>query len=137
MKLNRGSSGVTMGNFLTKNFVWLLAAGVGVYFYKQVDEKSKAITKPIGNFLAQVQFAINNSGDIKYPNAGFFLNSEKLDYTLKVNNLVWFDAIEKLHPAHKVFLDEIFDSDKRLKNQYRPLLNGLVDADSIQTVKKG
>ena len=129
-----------MGDFLNKNFVWILAAGVGIWFYRKADDKAKEITKPIGQALAQVTMFFNGNSDIKYTNAGFFLNPEKLDSSLKViggKNSYWYRAILLAHDAHKQFLDEIFDSDLRLKNQYKKLLNGRVDAETIETAARG
>lgn len=128
-----------MGNFLNKNFVWLLLAAAGVYVYKQIDEKSKVLTKPIGNALAEMQFLFNGSNRIEYVNAGFFLNPEKLDSTLQIiggKNSYWYRAMVEAHKAHQLFLDEIFDSDLRLRPMYKPLLNGLVDYDTITTAAK-
>ncbi|QBJ00806.1 hypothetical protein [Pseudoalteromonas phage GXT1010] len=128
-----------MGKFLNKNLLLILAAAVGVYVYRQIDEKSKAITKPIGNALAEIQFLFNGSNRIEYVNAGFFLNPDKLDHSLRViggGESYWYRAMVESHKAHQLFLDEIFDSDFRLRPMYKPLLNGLVDYETITTAAK-
>ena len=119
----------------------LLIALLGAYwvmnnFIDKGRELTAPITKPVSKVLAEIQFFVNGSNYIKYPNAGFFLNPEKLDYTLKIADMQWLKAIAMAHDDHEGFLNEIFDSDLRLKNQYRPLLSGLVDSESIAAAAK-
>lgn len=129
-----------MGKIIERSLPPLIAL-FGVYwlinnFVEKGREITAPITRPVSEALAKIQFALNGSNYIKYPNAGFYLDSSKLDYTLKVVDLQWLKAMSLTHDAHEHFLNEIFDSDLRLKNQYRPLLNGLVDADTIATAAK-
>ena len=49
----------------------------------------------------------------------------------------WLYAITKLNDDNEALLNEIFDGELRLKNQYRPLLNGLVDSETIAAAAKG
>jgi len=119
----------------------LLIALLGAYwvmnnFIDKGRELTAPITKPVSKVLAEIQFFVNGSNYIKYPNAGFFLNPEKLDYTLKIADMQWLKAMAMAHDDHEDFLNEIFDNDLRLKNQYRPLLSGLVDSESIAAAAK-
>ncbi|KPH92752.1 hypothetical protein AMS57_02125 [Pseudoalteromonas undina] len=106
-------------------------------FVEKGREITAPITKPVSKALAEIQFLINGSNYITRAWAGFYLEQSKLDYTLKVVDMQWLYAITKLNDGNEALLNEIFDSDLRLKNQYRPLLNGLVDAETIAAAAKG
>ncbi|MBO7927996.1 hypothetical protein J5X91_17280 [Pseudoalteromonas sp. K222D] len=114
----------------------------GLYYLLSyfIDKSRLAIapaTLPIAKAIAGVTGFINGNHPIKYPTAGFFLNADKLDYTLKIKDLMWLKAMTLTHDDHEGFLNQIFDSDLRLKNEYRPLLNNLVDAETIAAAAKG
>ncbi|MEZ7206439.1 hypothetical protein [Pseudoalteromonas sp. DY56-GL79] len=125
-----------MGNFLSKNLSLLLTIGGIYYIYKYIDSGSKSFTEPLGNLLAKFQFELNGSHDIERSWAGFFLDPDKLDDSLKVKDSLWISAIKGLNPLHADLLHEIFDADWRLKPLYRPLIGGEVSPQSIATINK-
>lgn len=132
MKLSRGLSGGFMAKFMTKNFVWLLAAGAGIWFYQKADNAAKTAAKPIADFLAELQFLINGSNYIKVSNAGFVLTRDSMndEYIVYENRIrAWLGT----HDRHKDFLAEILDNDRRVKPQYRVLIANLVDKATIRT----
>ncbi|AVJ51882.1 structural protein [Pseudoalteromonas phage Cr39582] len=121
-----------MANFLTKNFVWILAAGVGVWFYQKADNAAKTATKPIADFLAELQFLVNGSNYVKFPNAGFVLTRD----ALQDDFIAYDDRIKAwlgTHDRHKDFLAEILDHDRRVKPVYRKLIGNIIDASTIRT----
>lgn len=118
-----------IGLFLT---YWMVMG-----FIEKGREITAPITRPVSKALAEIQFLVNGSNYITRAWAGFYLEQSKLDYTLKVADMQWLYAITKLNDGNEVLLNEIFDSDLRLKNQYRPLLNGLVDSETIAAAAKG
>lgn len=130
-----------MGKIFERSLPALISL-FGVYwlinnFVEKGREITAPITKPVSKALAEIQFMINGSNYITRAWAGFYLDASKLDYTLKVADMQWLYAITKLNDGNEALLNEIFDSDLRLKNQYRPLLNGLVDSETIAAAAKG
>ncbi|NWL16317.1 hypothetical protein FHG08_11505 [Pseudoalteromonas sp. Scap03] len=130
-----------MGKIFERSLPALISL-FGVYwlinnFVEKGREITAPITKPVSKALAEIQFFVNGSNYITRAWAGFYLEQSKLDYTLKVADMQWLYAITKLNDGNEALLNEIFDSDLRLKSQYRPLLNGLVDADTIAAAAKG
>lgn len=126
-----------MGNFISKNVSLMLAVAAAYYVYKQIDEKSKVITKPIGQALAEIQFLLNGSNYIKVPNPGFFLNPDKLDTNFKVKDKTWLKAMTMTHDDHQDLIEQIFDGDFVLKPRYQVLIGQAVTAGSIATADKG
>ena len=105
-------------------------------FIKTSREAIAPVTKPISKLLAEIQFFVNDSSYIKYPNAGFVLNRDKLDHNYKIANMTWLKAMVAAHDDHEGFFNEIFDDSLILKPIYRPLLNATVTADSIATAAR-
>lgn len=130
-----------MGKIIERSLPALISL-LGVYwlinnFVQKGREITAPITKPVSKALAEIQFIVNGSNYITRAWAGFYLDASKLDYTLKVADMQWLYAITKLNDGNEALLNEIFDNELRLKNQYRPLLNGLVDAETIAAAAKG
>lgn len=130
-----------MGKIIERSLPALISL-LGVYwlinnFVQKGREMTAPITKPVSKALAEIQFLVNGSNYITREWAGFYLDGSKLDYTLKVADMQWLYAIAKLNQGNEALLNEIFDNDLRLKNQYRPLLNGLVDSETIAAAAKG
>lgn len=141
MKFHRALSGGSMAKFLDRNWSTILLLLGGYYAYSQIvlrgREAIAPVTRPISKILAEIQFAVNGSNYIRYPNAGFYLDPSKLDYTYKVVDMQWLKAMSLTHDDHEDYLNEIFDADLRLKPQYRVLIDGLVDAETITIAAKG
>lgn len=129
-----------MAKFLERNWSTILLLLGGYYAYSQIvirgREAIAPMTKPVSKALAEIQFMINDSNYIKYPKAGFYLNPEKLDFSNKVNDLRWLQAITLLHDKHEDLLNHIFDNDLRLKPQYEVLIGLEVSPESVATVDK-
>lgn len=130
-----------MGKIIERSLPALISL-LGVYwlinnFVQKGREITAPITKPVSKALAEIQFLVNGSNYITREWTGFYLDGSKLDYTLKVADMQWLYAIAKLNQGNEALLNEIFDNDLRLKNQYRPLLNGLVDSETIAAAAKG
>lgn len=129
-----------MGKIIKQNIPTIVALVAAYFMFNRFIDSARLtvspITKPVSKALAEIQFFVNGSNYIKREWAGFFLNSAKLDYTLKIRDFEWLHAMTLLHDAHEDFLNEIFDNDLRLKNKYRPLLNGLVDSETIAAANK-
>jgi len=126
-----------MASFLNTNFKWLLLAAAAAYFYRKTDEAVSKVTRPVAAALAEIQFAINGSNYIRYPNPGFYLNPDKLDQDNRVRDKVWLKAMYMTHDDHADYIEQIFDSTLQLKAPYIPLIGGLVDAGTIVTALKG
>ncbi|MBE0378997.1 hypothetical protein [Pseudoalteromonas prydzensis] len=126
-----------MAKFLNTNFKWLLLAAAAAYFYRKTDAAVKTLTRPVAAALAEVQFAINGSNYIKYPNPGFYLNPDKLDSDQRVRDKTWLKAMYMTHDDHGDYIEQIFDASLQLKAPYIPLVGGVVDAASIVTALKG
>ncbi|MCG7551953.1 hypothetical protein [Pseudoalteromonas sp. Of11M-6] len=124
-----------MGNFISKNLSLLLTIGGLYYVYKYIDSGSKSFTEPLGNLLAKLQFKANGSHDIEREWPGFFLDRSKLDFSYKVKDELWLEAIIKLNPQNQALVDTIFDADMRLRPEYEVLLNGEVSPQTIETVQ--
>lgn len=129
-----------MGKIFERSLPALISL-FGVYwlinnFVEKGREITAPITRPVSKALAEIQFIVNGSNYITRAWAGFYLDASKLDYTLKIADMQWLYAITKLNDGNEALLNEIFDSDLRLKNQYRPLLNGLVDSETIAAAAK-
>ena len=129
-----------MVNVIERNLPTIFIMAAAYYaltrFIKTSREAIAPATKPISKLLAEIQFFMNDSSYIKYPNAGFVLNRDKLDYNYKIANTTWLKAMAAAHPDHEGFLNEIFDGNLTLKPIYHPLLNAVVDADSIATAAR-
>ena len=123
-----------MVSFLKSNLLLVLAAGVGVWFYQKTDSAVKKATKPIADFLAEIQFAINGSHYIKYPRPGFALLEDKLTDDYVIISDEWVRAMLAAHDKHKAVFAEIFDDDRRLKPIYRPLVGQIVTPDAVKSV---
>ncbi|WP_105180541.1 hypothetical protein [Pseudoalteromonas sp. T1lg21] len=126
-----------MGKFLNTNFKWLLLAAAAMYFYRKTDEAVSKVTRPVAAALAEIQFAVNGSNYIKYPNPGFYLNPDKLDHNHRVKNKTWLKGMYLAHDDHEEYIEQIFDSTLQLKAPYIPLIGGIVNAGSIATALKG
>ncbi|MEJ6475960.1 hypothetical protein [Pseudoalteromonas piscicida] len=124
-----------MGNFISKNLSLLLTIGGLYYAYKRIDSGSKSFTKPLGNWLAKLQFQVNGSHDIKREWAGFFLDSSALDFSYRVKDELWLEAILKLNPQNQALVDTIFDAEMRLRPEYQVLLDGEVSPQTVATVQ--
>ncbi|MBE0369221.1 hypothetical protein [Pseudoalteromonas aurantia] len=124
-----------MGNFISKNVSLFLTVAALAYAYKYIDNKSKAITKPMGDALAKIMMAYNGNFEIKREWSGFVLKASKLNDRHEVINMRWYEAMEKLNDNNHVLLDEIFDN-YRLKPKYIPLIDGEVSPASIATINK-
>lgn len=129
-----------MANFLDRNWSTILLLLGGYYAYSQMvlrgREAVAPLTKPVSRALAEVQFFLNGSNYIKYPNAGFYLDPSKMDFNNKVTDMTWLKAMTLTHDDHEAMLNHIFDNTLTLKPQYRVLIGGIVDAESIATVDK-
>ncbi len=130
-----------MGKIIERSLPAIISL-LGVYwlinnFVEKGREMAAPITKPVSKALAEIQFLVNGSNYITREWAGFYLDGSKLDHTLKVADMQWLYAITKLNDGNEALLNEIFDNELRLKNQYRPLLNGLVDSETIAAAAKG
>jgi len=129
-----------MADVIERNLPTIFIMCAAYYALTQFIKKSRAAiapaTKPVSKLLAEIQFFMNDSNYIKYPNAGFYLNSEKLDFNYKITNMTWLKAVAASHADHEDFLNEIFDDNLTLKPVYHPLLNAEVTADSIATAAR-
>ena len=133
-----------MANFMNANFKWLLLAAGAYYWYTKEGgffDTAKKVTRPLTRHVAaalsEVQFAVNGSNYIKYPNPGFYLNPDKLDAQQRVIDKTWLKAMYLSHDDHGDYIEQIFDANLQLKAPYIPLIGGLVDASSIVTALKG
>tara|TARA_B100000700_G_scaffold37798_1_gene37456 strand:- start:2572 stop:2973 length:402 start_codon:yes stop_codon:yes gene_type:complete len=133
-----------MGKFLTVNFPYLLLAAAGLYvlkkgktFYDAADNIAAGITRPVADALAEIQFTLNGSGYIKYPNPGFYLNPDKLGADYEVLDRTWLKAMYLTHEDHGDYIEQIFDPQLKLKPAYYPLIGQEVNASTIVTALKG
>ncbi len=130
------------GRYLMNTVKWALIIGAGYFIYRKMaapleafDKTVNTLTRPVAQALAEVQFLVNGSHYIKSPNSEFYLNSDKLDSNYKVIDKVWLKAIYLKHDDNGDLIEEIFDPYLRLKPKYYPLLNGLVDATTVNSLK--
>ncbi len=66
---------------------------------------------------------------------GFFLDRSKLDFSYRVKDELWLEAILKLNPQNQALVDTIFDADMRLRPEYQVLLDAEVSPQTIATVQ--
>jgi len=125
-----------MVEFVKQNFGAILLAGVGLWLYKQTQKGAELVAKPIGSMLAEIQFKLNGSNYITYPNAGFYLNPDKLNDDYSVRDKIWLKAMYLAHDKHPEFIEQIFDPHLRLKPIYKPLIGQIVSEGSIATAAK-
>lgn len=135
MKFSAVFSGDSMGNFISKNLSLLLTIGGVYYIYQYINSGSKSFTEPLGNLLAKLQFQANGSHDIERAWAGFFLDKSKLDFSYKVKDELWLEAVIKLNPKNQALVDTIFDAEMRLRPEYQVLLDGEVSPQTVATVQ--
>lgn len=121
---------------------WALIIGASYFLYRKMaaplealDQTVKKLTRPVAQALAEVQFIINGSNYIKSPTSEFYLNPDKLDGDFKVVDKVWLKAVYLKHDSNGDLIEEIFDPYLRLKPKYYPLVNGLVDATTVNALK--
>ena len=87
-QIQKGFEWGFMGNFISKNLSLGLTLFAVYWLYKKLDMSSKAVTKPIGNALAEIQMWANGSHPIYREWTGFYLDPDKLDqHTLYVTHI--------------------------------------------------
>ncbi|MGA4608470.1 MULTISPECIES: hypothetical protein [Pseudoalteromonas] len=126
-----------MGNFISKN-VSLFATLYGVWWvYNYFKVESKPFTKSVASVLAEIQFAANGSNYIKYPNAGFVLDPDKLNPDYTVRDKTWLKAMSMTHDDHMDYLERLFDGNLQLRPRYQPLIGQIVTAQALDMIDKG
>lgn len=124
-----------MGNFISKNLSLGLTLFAVYWLYKKLDMSSKAVTKPIGNALAEIQMWANGSHPIYREWTGFYLDPDKLGQHYFIRDPYWYKAIVQLNEGNKLLLDEIFTPEKQLKRKYRVLIANEVTPETVAKVR--